>query len=85
MMDWQTPVAVGLGLLAAAHLGKRWWPTWKGLLRPPIAASAAQGGPACSDTSKVNACGSGGCGSCASSAPTPSKDHRIQVVRKPRA
>lgn len=76
-IDWQTGITVAIGLAALAYLGRRWWPTWRGLWRPPTTrptgCASGQGEIA------SPACGSG-CGSCGA-AGTPQRDHRITVQR----
>jgi hypothetical protein len=73
LIDWQTWAALGLGLLAAGHVARRWWPAW----RRPGATASACGQPA----AEAAACGSG-CGSCGQTAGSASKDHRIHIVRR---
>lgn len=87
MSDWQTPAAVALGLLAVANLLRRWWPTWRRLLRPRTPPTSLEDkGTACHQPAApaAMACG-GGCGNCAASAAPPSRDHRIALRRPPRA
>jgi hypothetical protein len=82
--DLQTLAALAIGLLAAMHVLKRWWPQWRRLWAP----RAAEGAPAAACSSGANmaapsgaACGSG-CGQCGSAAPTPHKDQRVHIVRR---
>lgn len=78
--DWQSWLACGLGLLAVAHLTRRWWP--KRLQRhhrldhTTTASSATPGsGTGCGTVEAPSACAGGGCGSCGSST-TPIRVHR---------
>lgn len=72
--DWQSWLACGLGVLAVAHLTRRWWPKRKN--HPTPGASAATGtGAGCGAVEAPSACGGGGCGSCGSST-TPIRVHR---------
>ncbi len=83
--DTQTLIALGLGLAAALHVLKRWWPQWAGLLaRHPAAAQATQAACRSASASPADA-GPGcaaGCGQCGSAAATAPKDHRVHIVRR---
>jgi len=72
---WQNLVAMGIVLLAAAYLARRWWPTLASLLGLKSAATAGQA-----------ACGqpAGACQQCGSAGDAPRRDHRITVVRRPK-
>lgn len=72
--DWQSWLACGLGLLAVAHLTRRWWPKRN---KHPAAGSTTTPGSAtgCGTVEAPSACGGGGCGSCGSST-TPIRVHR---------
>jgi hypothetical protein len=80
----QTTITLLIGLLASAYLLRRWWPTWRQLWRP-AAASAISARQACHTDQGVNAppasaCGQG-CGQCAGGGATPTRDHRVHIVR----
>ena len=83
--DAQTLVALAIGLLAAVHVLKRWWPQWLRLWTPATssAATSAAAAGACGTPASGAACGSG-CGQCGSgsAAPAPAKDHRVHIVRR---
>ncbi len=75
----QDLIAVGIGLLAAAYLARRWWPSLKGLVQGTPEA------PACGTSSTraaATAC-SAGCGQCGQASPSALKDHRVHVVKRP--
>jgi hypothetical protein len=83
--DAQTLIALGLGLAAALHVLRRWWPQWAGLLakRPaggPVAQAAC--GSASTGSADAGAGCAAGCGQCGSAAPTATKDHRVHIVRR---
>lgn len=65
VLDWQTWVTFGLGLLALAYLVRRWWPR-----RTRSAGSCGTGGAGDTDS----ACGS--CHGCGTGQGTPVRDHR---------
>ena len=95
LTDWQALVSFGLGLVALAYVGKRWWPAVANLLgHAPhggkTGATASQGpcgqgsgGPtsALSGTAPASACSSG-CGNCGQSGTVPVKDHRVSIVKR---
>lgn len=80
--DLQTLAALAIGLLAAVHVVRRWWPQWRRLWTTP---GTAPPGGACSAAPRPSAtgaaCGSG-CGQCGSATATAHKDHRIHVARR---
>jgi hypothetical protein len=80
----QTAITLLIGLLASAYLLRRWWPTWRQLWRP-AASTNTPANQACHTAPGVSAppasaCGQG-CGQCAGSGATPSRDHRVHIVR----
>ncbi len=83
--DTQTLVALGLGLVAALHVLRRWWPQWAGLLTSKRAAAPTSACGQAPDASTVAAPGcSAGCGNCGSGATPAAKDHRVHIVRRAR-
>ena len=81
-MDWQSLTTVLIGLLAAAYLMRRWWPGLKGLFGAPPPPNTATASCATVAPGASAACQSG-CGQCGQGAASPSKDHRIHIVRRP--
>jgi hypothetical protein len=82
-LDWQALIACAIVLVAAAYLARRWWPGLRALWQP--ASENAASTAACHSTSKGrdnDSCGSG-CGQC-STRTTPSKDHRVHIVKPQR-
>ncbi|MGH6645668.1 hypothetical protein [Aquabacterium sp.] len=71
---WQDLVALGIVVLAAIYLARRWWPALASLLGLKSAQNAAN----------KAACGQpgGACKQCGSSGDTPQRDHRITIVRQ---
>jgi hypothetical protein len=82
--DTQTLIALGLGLVAALHVLRRWWPQWAGLLASRRAAASNASHMACGQAGatpvSAPAC-SAGCGQCGSASSTATKDHRVHIVR----
>ncbi len=79
--DWQSWLACGLGLLAALHLTRRWWPrhVWprqQGDRSMAPALQAKAGSEAGCEVQAPSACGGGGCGSCGTSSSVPIRVHR---------
>jgi hypothetical protein len=72
---WQDLVALGIVLVAAVYLARRWWPALASLLGLKSARNAQRA-----------ACGQpgGACKQCGSSGNTPQRDHRITIVRRPK-
>ncbi|RZL00579.1 MAG: hypothetical protein EOP36_15030 [Rubrivivax sp.] len=70
---WQNLVALGIVLLAAVYLARRWWPALASLLGLDAGKGASKA-----------ACGQpgGACKQCGSSGETPQRDHRIHIVRR---
>lgn len=84
-LDWQTLVTLAIGLASALYLARRWWPGLRNLFAPT--SSAPTSGAACNaqPVSTSAASCSSGCGNCGHQAHTPTKDHRIQVIRTKQA
>lgn len=80
-LDWQTLVALAIGLAAALYLARRWWPGLRNLLTPTTPATTS--GTACNaqQVPSPTASCSSGCGNCGHQTNAPTKDHRIQVIR----
>lgn len=86
--DWQTWVTLGMGLMAASYLARRWWPTARGLFglsglkaaqAEGIAASAGCGTQTMSKT-VFSSCHSG-CGQCHKASET--RDKPVQWAGRP--
>lgn len=76
-LDWQTLVTMAIGVAAAIHLARRWWPGLKGLVKPQLPVNAvSQGGCGASGSPTAAASCSSGCGNCGQSSTSPTKDHR---------
>lgn len=69
---WQDLVALGIVLVAAVYLARRWWPALASLLGLKSAKAADKA-----------SCGQpgGACQQCGSSGAAPRRDHRIHIVR----
>jgi len=90
LADWQALVSLGIGVAALAYVGRRWWPALRRLLKPsaPLGQAPcgqpheAPGLATAGDQIAAPACGSGsGCGHCGQGQHTPTKDHRVHIVR----
>lgn len=78
----QDLIAVGIGLLAAAYLARRWWPSLKGLVQgAPEAPACGSSGTSTSTSASAGSC-SAGCGQCGQASPSKQKDHRVHVVKR---
>ncbi|MFZ4552750.1 MAG: hypothetical protein ACOYNB_13120 [Aquabacterium sp.] len=75
-IDAQTVLTALLVMGALAFLARKWWP----MLRSLVAGQPAAGCGA--SAAQASTCGNG-CGSCGS-ASASRKDHRVNVVRRPR-
>ena len=75
-IDVQTVLTALLVMGALVFLERKWWP----MLRSLVAGQRAAGSGA--SPAQASSCGSG-CGGCGSAA-AGRKDHRVNVVRRPR-
>jgi hypothetical protein len=86
--DWQTAVAGLIGVMALAHVARRWLGPRVGVdagvdAGRDVGAAGAQppGSLACTPTdTPATRCGTG-CGACGPAPTSPPKDHRITIVR----
>jgi hypothetical protein len=88
LFDWQALVSLGIGLAALAYVSKRWWPALAGLFGVNKSHAPASDGTTpgsagtCGQTAAPSSTCQSGCGSCGQSSATPTKDHRVHLMRR---
>ncbi len=85
--DWQTVVAGLIGVIAVAHVARRWLGPRAGADAGAHAGGQPPGSAGCPPAGMpanmpASRCSTGsGCGACGSGRTSPPKDHRIRIVR----